>query len=370
MALVSAMGFAHATAVEAPPSFELGSQRAADAPHADLGPDLHLGIDPSLLPREATPLTHELQARGHNPCYMPDAGFGRYSSWLRIGGGAQMLIPLRGGHTADWGYDVVIHFHGHDAVRSPFVQAARGAVLVGIDLAVVSGPYTQAFEDRDAFSRLLTNVTRGLRRVSGRYQAHVRHLALSSWSAGFGAVTKILARHLDAVDGVVLLDSLHSDYVPRAAGDPPGVRRVQTPQLEPVLAMAGRAVHRDGILFVSHSEIVPPGYASTTEVANYLIEQVAGVRSAGEGANLLGARLLTRFDRQGMHVRGYQGGDKFAHCAHVGLLAEAVRDYLEPAWGTPEAQEPGDRGGGDRDRDRGGGDRGDTLDSQLEPFNP
>jgi hypothetical protein len=89
---------------------------------------------------------------------------------------------------------------------------------------------------------------------------------------------------------------------------------------------------------LSHSSIIPPGYASTTEVADYLIEQVAGLRSDASGKSPLGAALTSSFDRQGMHVRGYAGGDKIAHCAHVEMLAEAVRDYLEPAWGTPEAR--------------------------------
>ena len=29
-------------------------------------------------------------------------------------------------------------------------------------------------------------------------------------------------------------------------------------------------------MFVSHSSIIPPGYASTTETANFLIEKVGG----------------------------------------------------------------------------------------------
>ncbi len=270
---------------------------------------------------------------------MPDVGFGRYSHWRRIGSGAQMVVPQRGGHASDWGYDVIIHFHGHEAVRGPFIEAVRGAVLVGIDLGVASGPYSKAFQDPSAFERLLSNIQAGLRQASSRPEAHIRRMALSSWSAGFGAVTRILAQHPGAIDSVVLLDSLHSDYAKPSPGDPRGLHRVAPGPIEPVIALAERAVRNDAILYLSHSEIVPPGYASTTEVAHYLIERVAGSRTAGEGANPLGAKLLTRFDRGGLHVRGYQGGDKPAHCAHVELLAEAVRDYLEPAWGTPEAEE-------------------------------
>jgi hypothetical protein len=288
---------------------------------------------PTAPPRLTTALTPELARRGYNACYMPETGFGRYGEWIRIGMGAQMIVPRDGGHTDDWGYDVVIHFHGHDAVRRPFVQAVRGTVLVGIDLGISSAPYSHLFEDRTAFVRLLAHVTSGLARATGRADAHIRYVALSSWSAGFGAVTEILSYQRGLVDGVILLDSLHSDY-DRSAPE----RRVAGARLAPILAIADRAVERDAVLFVSHSSIVPPGYASTTEVADFLIDHVAGARIEAQGTSRLGARLVSRFDRLGMHVRGYAGGDKIAHCAHVDLLAEAVRDYLEPAWGTPEAR--------------------------------
>lgn len=339
LALLSAIAvIARAASLE---PIEHSQSTRAGLSRPDTDSDRRFGIEPNVLPREPTPLTAELRSRGYNACYMPDVGFGRYSTWQRLGSGAQMIVPRKGGHTPDWGYDVVIHFHGRDAVRGPFVEAARGAVLVGIDLGIVSASYSRAFEDRGAFIGLVANITKGLQQSSGQPEAHIRNLAISSWSAGFGAVTKILARHPDAVDSVVLLDSLHSDYGERTDGETQGVRRIiAAAPIEPVLAMAARAVRGDAILFLSHSEIIPPGYASTTEVADYLIEQVAGVRSLGEGMNSLGARLLTTFDGEGMHVRGYEGGDKLAHCAHVALLAEAVRDYLEPVWSTPEALEP------------------------------
>jgi hypothetical protein len=280
-------------------------------------------------PRQPSGLTPELRARGYNACWVPDNGFGAYSNWHRISLG-QMIVPLSGGHTEDGGYDVVIHFHGHEAVRHAFVEVARGAVLVGIDLGNSSGPYEHAFEDPNAFARLLAGVTRGLVEQSGNPKAHIRHLALSSWSAGYGALRRILARHPAGIDAVVLLDSLHSGY------EPGGLHRVAGAPIAALDEFAQRATTGDVIFYLSHSQIVPPGYASTTEVADYLLQRVGGERMPRQGQNPLGAELLSGFDRGNMHVRGYQGGDKRAHCAHVELLAEVVRDYLEPAWQTPD----------------------------------
>ena len=92
-----------------------------------------------------------LRARGYNACWVPENGFGSYTHWRHLPMG-QMIMPLSGGHTDDGGYDVVIHFHGHEAVRHAFVEVAQRAVLVGIDLGNSSGPYEHAFEDPNAFT--------------------------------------------------------------------------------------------------------------------------------------------------------------------------------------------------------------------------
>src|SRR5262245_7951863 len=87
-----------------------------------------LGEASDRAPREPSGLTPELRARGYNACYMPDPGFGAYSRWQRVGMG-YMIVPLRGSRTEDGGFDVVIHFHGREAVRNAFVEVAHGPVL-------------------------------------------------------------------------------------------------------------------------------------------------------------------------------------------------------------------------------------------------
>src|SRR5258708_15795813 len=182
------------------------------------GPKASLAIEPPLAPatplREPSPLTPGLRAHGYNACWVPENGFGSYTPWQRISPMGQMIMPLSGGHTNDGGYDVVVHFHGHEAVRHAFVEVARGAVLVGIDLGNSSGPYERAFEDPNAFTRLLAGITRGLVAESGDPRAHIRHLALSTWSAAYGAVRRTLSPQASGIDPAVLPHSLHSPYQP------------------------------------------------------------------------------------------------------------------------------------------------------------
>jgi hypothetical protein len=288
-------------------------------------------------------------SHGHlGVCHVPDHGFGSYSRWKRLPAG-EMLLPRAPDRHDDGAYDVIIHFHRREAVRRSFVEVAHGVVLVGIDIGVSARSYGRVFRRPNAFPDLLANITRALARYSHNRRAHIRHLALSSFSAGYGAVREILALYGGAIEAVVLLDSLHSDYVPRrVAGPDASGRQVWGAPIASVIEFARRAARGEVTLYVSHSQVAPPTYASTSEVADYLIDEVGGPTAAptsepeagmavGEGPP---TQPVSAFDRAGMHVRGYVGSDGAAHCAQVGLLGEALRDYLEPSWSSPPSESP------------------------------
>src|SRR5439155_964204 len=100
--------------------------------------------------------------------------------------------PRSGGIAADGGFDLWVHFHGHEAARKELVHAASTAVLVGVDLGVTSQPYVAALAAPRAFEDLLAGVEAIVRERRGVARAHVRRVALSSWSAGSGALWQIL----------------------------------------------------------------------------------------------------------------------------------------------------------------------------------
>jgi hypothetical protein len=259
----------------------------------------------------------------------PDPGFGIYDPWQSVSTG-QMIAPHRGGLTRDGGFDLLVHFHGHEPVRKEFVKTARGQVLVGIDLGIGSGAYDSAFAAPDVFPRLLASVEDAMKRRSGREHVHVRKLALTSWSAGYGAISQILRQPVASrVDAVVLLDSLHAGYTA------PGGHQVNGVQIAHFVERARAAAHGNGMMFMSHSSIVPPGYASTTEVARYVVGEVGGHERTAGRSDVLGLKLIGRYDRGNFHVRGYDGNDKPDHCAHLGLMADVLKVHLAPRWQTP-----------------------------------
>ncbi|MCC6217013.1 MAG: LysM peptidoglycan-binding domain-containing protein [Polyangiaceae bacterium] len=271
------------------------------------------------------------EERGVNPCNTPDPGWGIYSRWDRSPSMGQMILPRSGGVTRDGRFDVVFHFHGHEPVRKEWVQVMDGAVLVGIDLGIGSGPYASAFSDPAAFERLVKSVEAAVAAKTGKKRAVARKIGLSAWSAGYGAVQEILGQAYGRkhVDAVVLLDGLHCGY--SGAG-------LNGAQLAPFVEFARRAARRQAFMFVSHSSIIPPGYASTTETAAFLAHEVGGAVRRVRGAGPMGMDQITRYSRGSFHVRGYAGNDKMDHCAHIGLFRDVLKHHLKPRWKSPRGR--------------------------------
>lgn len=284
-------------------------------------------------PAPTTQTQKTAKLRGINPCMTPDPGFGIYGGWRRDVSMGQYLQPARGGLRRDGSFDVLFHFHGHEAVRKEWVTVMDGAVLASIDLGIGSGPYEDTFALPTTFETYLRSVETAVARRSGNSRVHARYIGLSAWSAGYGAVQRILEQPIGRrVDAVVLLDAMHCGYVDG---------HVDGRQISSFVRFAEQAATGKGFFFVSHSSIIPPGYASTTETANWLVwslggrPQVARQNSAGT----MGLDLISRFDREGFHMRGYAGNDKMDHCAHIGLMRDVLKIHLAPRWKSPRGRQ-------------------------------
>jgi hypothetical protein len=106
--------------------------------------------------------------------------------------------------------------------------------------------------------------------------------------------------------------------------------------LEPFVTFAKQAAAGRKLMYLSHSSIIPPGYASTTEVAHYLEAALKGKPKKATRQDVLGLDMFERFDKGGFHVRGYTGNDKPDHCAHIGLMADVVKSHLGARWSSPK----------------------------------
>jgi hypothetical protein len=265
---------------------------------------------------------------GINPCSTKDPGFGIYDQWSRGIDMGQLIMPSSKKFARGGRFDVMFHFHGHEPARKEWVTVMDGAVLVGIDLGLGSGPYETTFDAPEAFERLLQSVERAVAKKTGQAEVKARRVGLSGWSAGYGAIQKIIGQKYgkQRVDSVILLDGLHCGYHGQ------GLNGLQ---IKAFTDFARESAAGRKLMFVSHSSIIPPGYASTTETANFLIHEVGGKPRAARGAGPLGLELISRFTQSNFHVRGFSGNDKMDHCAHLGLYRDVLKIHIKPRWNTP-----------------------------------
>ena len=132
---------------------------------------------------------------------------------------------------------------------------------------------------------------------------------------------------------MVLLDSLHAGWN-RTAPRRRGPRALGDHHIAPVIEFARLASQGRKIFVLTHSNVDPVTYPSTGRTADFLLERLGLERKTV----LRDAGLLAQIgavDVQGLHVWSYRGNDERTHCAHLSLIAQAVRDVLEPAWDTP-----------------------------------
>lgn len=268
-----------------------------------------------------------VSARGVNPCLTPEPGFGVYGGWQRpVGGYADLLIPkeLKLGRRGE--FDVVFHFHGREPARKEWIQAANRVVWVGVDLGKGSAAYQAKFAQTEEFWNLLAEVEDRVALAAGAPLAGAEHIGLTAWSAGYGAVGAILhdPRAQRRTDFVGLLDGLHAAY--DGAG-------LDLEVMSPFVQFARSAAQGKKLMFVTHSSIIPPDYASTTETANFLIWAVGGRPGvASEHSDPLGLERIREFHQQGFHVVGFNGAEAIDHCAQVGMLRSIATDYVAPRW--------------------------------------
>lgn len=160
-----------------------------------------------------------------------------------------------------------IHFHG--GTWLPEVAAARlgNTAVISVQIGSGSGAYAKPFSDPQLFTRLLqeAETKAGVKFVS---------VTLTAWSAGYGAVREILKvpEHYARIARVLLIDGLHAGYI----GDKPGPQesQLETENLNVFLQFARDAVAGRKQMIITHSEIFPGTFASTTETADWLLAQL------------------------------------------------------------------------------------------------
>lgn len=216
---------------------------------------------------------------------------------------------------------LLVHFHGPSWIAE--VAAARvPAAALAVPLGSGSAAYARPFADPAAFAALLQEAEQ---KAARRFDP----VALSAWSAGYGAVRAILQvpEYEARIGIVILLDGLHCGYV----GGKPGPKEssLVTQDLAPFVAFAREAAAGRKQFLLTHTEIFPGTFASTTETADHLLRSLDLRRQPVLRWGPLGTQILCEVRRGGFHLLGFAGNAAPDHIDLLHALPDLVR---EVAW--------------------------------------
>jgi len=250
--------------------------------------------------------------------------------------------------SADGAYDLVIHFHGNtDLVEESYQKVGINAAVVIMNLGTGSGVY----EDRYSAPAILPDVldrTRGALEKRGLRRATLRRLALSAWSAGYGAVSRILdqPQMREKVDAIILLDGLHCGYLQ-------GSHELAMERLASFERFAKQAIEGKKLFSITHSNITPLGeYAGTHETTDALLKRVGVPRTKGgdpppmpplssidgvvQKKSLRPLQPESEAHLRGLYVRGYGGDQPDHHSMHLVQMSVTALPDLVQYWSSTE----------------------------------
>ncbi len=212
---------------------------------------------------------------------------------------------------------LLVFFHGGKWL--PEVAAERNRLAaVSIQIGAGSGVYSSAFEQP---RRLLALLEEAEVKAGRKF----RTVTLGGWSAGCGAIRAILRDKpsYDRVHAVVCIDGMHTGYVE-------GVPGPLESKIEPEPLAIWRDLARDAIaghkrFLLTHSEIFPGTFASTTETADWLLGQL-GVRAKPILRwGPMGTQQISGYKAGGFELRGYAGNTAPDHVDQLHSLPQYLR---------------------------------------------
>jgi hypothetical protein len=227
--------------------------------------------------------------------------------------------------------DLVIHFHGGAFIPEYAVSTLGGSYAVAVvNLAPGSGVYDRTFRDPAAYDSLLANVRREIA-VGVGHAVSFRTVTLVGFSAGHGAVRAILrdSSHFAQVDAVLLLDGLHTSYVPE------GTVLEKGGVLDSTNLVAFERFARDAMrgrkrFLITHSEIFPGTFASTTETTDYLIEHLALTRTPVLRWGPRGLQQLSEVKQGRFEIMGFAGNAAPDHIDQFQAMPEMLARLRRP----------------------------------------
>lgn len=181
-----------------------------------------------------------------------------------------------------------------------------------------SATYAKQFSDRALFGQML-------REASEQTGIAFEPIALTCWSAGHGAIREILQvpEYHQRVQKVLLIDGLHTGYINGKPG--PLESELEPDHLNIFLAFARDAVAGRKTMLITHSEIFPGTFASTTETADWLLSKLGLSRKPLLHPGPMGTQQLSEVRAGKFRLIGYAGNSAPDHVDQFHSLIDYIR---------------------------------------------
>ncbi len=225
--------------------------------------------------------------------------------------------------------DLVIHFHGAAWLPEQAVANLGNVTAAAVvNLGAGSGAYHRAFADPSAFDSLMNGVTREISAALGKKE-RIGRVTLVGFSAGHGAIRAILRepRHFARVDAVLLLDGMHTSYVPEGSLLATGAA-LDTTNLNAFADFARAAMRGEKRFVVTHSEIFPGTFASTTETADWLLHALGLRRKPVLKWGPRGMQQLSEAHSGRFDLMGFAGNSAPDHIDQLHSMPELLKRTL------------------------------------------
>jgi hypothetical protein len=213
----------------------------------------------------------------------------------------------------------VLLFFFHGGTWLPEVAAARNRVaVVAVQAGSGSAAYARLFEDSQRFDKLISE-------AESKAGMRFDRVWLGGWSAGCGAIRQILRtpESYERAAAVLAIDGIHTDYVDGKPG--PLESKIGTENLEVWARLARDAAAGRKRLIVTHSEIFPGTFASTTETADYLAAQSGLKTRPVMRGGPMGLQQLSEIRAGRFLLIGYAGNSAPDHVDQLHSLPEFLR---------------------------------------------
>lgn len=209
---------------------------------------------------------------------------------------------------------LLMHFHGSAFVAERAVTEQPSPYIVAtVNLGAGSSVYERAFTDPLVLQALRDTIAAQL----GQRGLQLGRTVLSGFSAGCGAIRAILREEtlVKLVDAVLLIDGVHTSYVPEGRVLAEG-GQLDTTRIESLRRFGQLALDGQKRMLVTHSEIFPGTYASTTETADYFVRALGLRRTPVLEWGPVGMQRLSVAARGGLRIEGFAGNTAPDHIDH------------------------------------------------------